>query len=144
MAMNAEFQRHIDNETARGNMAGATALQRQRDIFNRAVHAGLVQELPVQTMKTEDEFTALRSLPLGRLIEHFRRDAHLSLRQFARNASLDATYLSRLEQGRYSAPKLSTVVRIVESFGWEAGDPRATMLVSRAIKDALTQRRSPR
>lgn len=55
MAVNNEFLRHIQNEARKGNKLGATFLKAQRQAFNVARDAGLVEELPVQAAKPESK-----------------------------------------------------------------------------------------
>ncbi len=55
----------------------------------------------------------------GRLRE-LRREAGISQRDLALRVQLDFTYISKLENGRLSAPSADTVIRISEALGVDA------------------------
>ena len=53
----------------------------------------------------------------GEMLRECRRQSALSQRELAKRAGVDFSYISKLENGRLSAPAADTILRLTEAMG---------------------------
>ena len=129
MAINYEFERHIDAAKAAGDKEAVATLEAHKVLFNNSVAAGKVKELP----KEQDRQDA--ALPPS---------ADFSINGHGHSAGKDV--LTMREAGEYlgvSQPTLRKLVRqgVVSAFSSEVD--RRTKVIFRSALDALNRRGTP-
>lgn len=66
---------------------------------------------------------------IGELIRQYREESNLSRRALARAAGLDPAGLRRIEED-HQRPRGTTIIKLIEAFGWPFSDERAQRLLA--------------
>jgi transcriptional regulator with XRE-family HTH domain len=71
-------------------------------------------------------------MEFGERLKQLREQAGLSQNALARAAGIDSTHLSRIENAKQGAPRMTTVVKLVRALGFSLTDEQAQELLSAA------------
>jgi transcriptional regulator with XRE-family HTH domain len=71
-------------------------------------------------------------MEFGESLKQLREQAGLSQNALARAAGIDSTHLSRIENAKQGAPRMTTVVKLVRALGLSLTDEQAQHLLKAA------------
>lgn len=136
MAMNYEFERHIQAAQEANNIQGVKALKSLHEQYRILASNGIVPVLSREENGPKTDSKESAGLPddttFSDLLKSFRTQNGLSQSRLAGQANVDVSPISRLERGSYKTPRAATIRKICVGLGFSPEDQSAILLTEKA------------